>query len=335
MGLTADELEELLALASLGALDPTDHDTADGVDLGDEPEARRRRATFERTVAALDQVEAIAPPLSLRSRLLERAARRTRDQVSPSAIPALFAHQVTALAELVASLDEHEWRHTVEPYAWTVHGLMAHLLVIETYTAVQLGLTSEGPAEDSHLAMGAVQRAAEVRGAPEDTALRWRLRATATAAALEHRTVLPSKVSLHGWPFSLDGAMIARSFELWTHAGDIRRATGRPKVSSDAADAADLATMSRFSVEALPLTWALVEPARALRPTRVVLTGAGGGTFDLVDAPGGFETLIVADVTDYCSVAARRIHPDDLDCHIEGDVDAVRSLLRSASVFAV
>ncbi len=65
-----------------------------------------------------------------------------------------------------------------------------------------------------------------------------------------------------------------------------------------------------------------------------MLTGLGGGTFDLGGAPGP-TTTIVTDVVDYCRVAARRVEPDDLDCTIDGDTALAADLLRAAAVFAV
>jgi hypothetical protein len=158
---------------------------------------------------------------------------------------------------------------------------------------------------------------------------------------------LPHQITLHGWPFELDGALIARSFELWTHTDDIRRATGRPL---GAPAPSDIRAMSSFSVEALPLTLALTSPGRPLTPTRVVLTGAGGGTFDLPPTPslaptpsraptptgsGTPSTLVVVDVVDYCRVVARRIGVDTLNFTITGDESLARALLHSATVFAV
>lgn len=332
MGLTPEELEDLLALASLGLLDAADEEALDSVDLEADGPAAARHTAFQRTVAMLDQTHAIAPPPELRDRVLSAALARPPQRVTPAPPPELFARQVAALAELLGSLDDDAWRRAVPPYEWTVHGLIAHLLVIENYTAYQLGLTPDGPAEAHHLAMGAEERALEERGPPGATAQRWLSRAEATVAALNEANALPRDLTLHGWPFSLEGAVIARSFELWTHAEDIRRATGRPAA---AATPADLRTMSSFSVQVLPLTLALVERDRVLTPTRIVLTGPGGGTFDLLEGVGGFDTLIVADVVDYCRVVARRIRPDELDCTIEGDAPLARALLLSAGVFAV
>jgi hypothetical protein len=94
--------------------------------------------------------------------------------------------------------------------------------------------------------------------------------------------------------------------------------------------------MSSTSVRGLPTLFALAGGG-ALPPTRVVLTGPGGGTFDLVAGPGNTDDrqLVVADVVDYCRLVARRIDPDDLAGSREGDVGMLTDLLRSAQAIAI
>ena len=92
---------------------------------------------------------------------------------------------------------------------------------------------------------------------------------------------------------------MVRAFELWTHEEDIRRATGRPVADPDAA------TLSRMTGLATALLPAGVARAGRDRPgpVRLVLTGPGGGTWD-VGLAGGvsraepgrtFDTHVVVD----------------------------------------
>ncbi|MDH4279200.1 MAG: hypothetical protein OEW83_14085, partial [Acidimicrobiia bacterium] len=199
-------------------------------------------------------------------------------------------------------------------------------------------LITGGPPEAEHLDLGHEDIEVELTRSPRHTAERWTTRARATAAALSDSATPPDRVSLHGWPLGAHGAVVARSFELWTHTDDIRRALGRP-VTTPLPE--DLRTMSSFSVQGLPFTLALTSPGAELTPTRVVLTGPGGGTFD-IGASGGGEapdddasTLIVVNVVDYCRVVARRLTIDDLDLTITGDQTLARSLLQSSSAFAL
>jgi len=337
MGLTGPEIEELLALRALGVIDAADDLRLDD-ELARRPELAGLLAGMEGAVAALDNQLLTGPPLELRNRVLAGLSATARPgAVAPSPIDGLFGRQVEALSELLAELDDESWEAPASPYPWSVHGLVAHLAVIEDYTAVQLRLATDGPAEAAHLDMGLADIAAELAAGPAHTVERWRARARATAAALVDGTTLPTEVGLHGWPLGLQGTIVARSFELWTHADDIRRATGRPLAVPTPGD---LRAMSSFSVQGLPFTLARTAPEQPLTATRIVLTGPGGGTFDLggtgdIGQDGAPSTLLVADVVGYCRVVARRVEVDDLDCTIAGDEGLARALLRSASAFAV
>lgn len=95
--------------------------------------------------------------------------------------------------------------------------------------------------------------------------------------------------------------------------------------------------MSSTSVRGLPTLHALAGGG-VLAPTRVVLTGSGGGTFDLVATSTsgvGERQLIVADVVDYCRLVARRLVPDDLVGSREGDAAVLTELLLAAQAFAI
>jgi hypothetical protein len=71
---------------------------------------------------------------------------------------------------------------------------------------------------------------------------------------------------------------------------------------------------------------------------RVVLTGAGGGTWDqaldLGAPPGHADATLVVDVVDYCRLAARRVTPSQLVAVIEGDHELARRVLVGAGVFS-
>jgi hypothetical protein len=69
---------------------------------------------------------------------------------------------------------------------------------------------------------------------------------------------------------------------------------------------------------------------------RFVLTGAGGGTYDVELGPGGDETrtTIVADVVDLCRLAAHRLPLDDLDVAVDGDLAVAELLLTNVDAFA-
>ncbi len=333
MGLTPHDVDELLGAWALDALDPDEAAMVDAA-LAADPALRRQASVLRAVVTALGDELAVVPTDDLRDEMLARAGSMARP-TDPATDPVtVFANQVDAMTELVGRLDDDGWHQPAHPYDWTVHGLIAHLLVIERYMAGQLDLAERfhgGP--QGHLAMGADEIAAELSRPGPETAAAWHTAATATVDALRDGTGpgLDDAVELHGWPFSVETLLIARAFEVWTHADDIRRATGRDLA---APVSADLRTMSRFSVTTLPLVWPLVAPDSAFTGARVVLTGAGGGTFDIGD-PAQRDAVVVTDVVDYCRLAARRIATADLDVVIEGDRETAERLLAAAQVFAV
>ena len=264
--------------------------------------------------------------------VLRAAAARGRDALDPTPALLLFERQVASITEFLSSSTTTSGRCRSHRTAWSVHGLMAHLLVIERYMAGLVGLAAppiEG-AVDDHLAMGATAIAAELTGNFRRTFAAWKTQATDTIAAIRSRPeALDDRVVFHGWPVSVETLLVARAFEVWTHADDIRRATGRPLLTPPPCD---LRAMSMFSIGTLPL----LVPAELVKgPARIVLTGPGGGTFDL-DGPGSERTVtLVADIVDYCRTAARRIDIDAMPAVIEGDRDQAEALLTAARVLAV
>ncbi len=284
--------------------------------------------------AALGEPLALVPSADLREAVLRRVAATPRRQGAATAPPQLYAARVEALRRLLATLTADEWQRPAAPYTWSVHGLVAHLLVIERYTASVLGLC-EAPdgATGDHLALGSAVIDQELREQPIVTAQRW---SETAATIIEHVAAegfdLDSPLPLHGWSFSASTALVARSFELWTHAEDIGRARRGAPVPLP--PAADLRTMSSVSVHGLPHLLPFSSSGAAMAPCRIVLTGEGGGTFDL-GGTGERAALVVVDVVDYCRAASRRLALTDLERTVEGDRTLVDALLRAASAFAV
>jgi len=287
----------------------------------------------EPVLAVLAEAGAASPPASTRARLVERVASSPRAAAEPMLPADLYAARAEALRLLLDDLGDDEWHQRAAPYVWTVHGLLAHLLVIERYTAAMLGLGAM-PAGDGndHLALGGDVIAAEIGSPPADTARRWWEASQVIAAHVRSDRSDPNApLPLHGWPFSVSTGLVARAFELWTHHEDICRAAGR--VPNRAA-ARELRTMSSISVASLPFLLPSDGKELRMQPTRVVLTGPGGGTFD-IGGPGERAALLVADVVDYCRVVARRIEPEALERTVEGDAALVDGLLSGSCAFAV
>jgi uncharacterized protein (TIGR03083 family) len=166
---------------------------------------------------------------------------------------------------------------------------------------------------------------------------RWRELTNAITSHLKSldRAAGRRPIHFHFLDTSLSTVLITRVFEVWTHDEDIRRATGRPAVPPDAAR---LRRMSRIAVPSLPFGLVMSGMDGAGRTVRIVLTGAGGGTWDqalgLGEPAGEPEATIVLDIVDYCRLAAKRRDPADVDAVIEGDSDLAERVLVGAGVFS-
>jgi len=70
----------------------------------------------------------------------------------------------------------------------------------------------------------------------------------------------------------------------------------------------------------------------------LVLTGPGGGTWDVAvgePSPEPAELGIVTDVVGFCRLFANRISPADLDVLVTGDSDHATSVLTAAAALAL
>jgi hypothetical protein len=99
-----------------------------------------------------------------------------------------------------------------------------------------------------------------------------------------------------------------------------------------------LAAMSDVAARSLPTGMTLSGTARPGRSAKVVLLGGGGGTWTvplaLGETAGEPVVTVVADVVDFCRVAATRLDPASLDHDVEGDPELAREVLRAVAIFA-
>ena len=87
------------------------------------------------------------------------------------------------------------------------------------------------------------------------------------------------EVTYHHLAGSVRGMLVIRTFELWTHDDDIRRAVGLPL---NELDDTRLALMSTALTESLAVGMALTGTTRPGRTVRIDVTGSGGGrSFDV------------------------------------------------------
>lgn len=129
-----------------------------------------------------------------------------------------------------------------------------------------------------------------------------------------------------------------RAFELWTHENDIRRAAGR---DASVPDASTLRLMTELAARLLPQAAAQAGLAVPV-DVRLVLTGPGGGTWDVTvggdaAAPARVPAAvsIVTGAAGFCRLVADRVVPADLDLHVTGDPGHATAVLTAASTLAL
>jgi uncharacterized protein (TIGR03083 family) len=145
-------------------------------------------------------------------------------------------------------------------------------------------------------------------------------------------------VAIHGLRLTVDQLLVVRAFELWTHENDLRAALGRPPSSPDPSV---LALMTELAVRSLPRGVERAGLRPSGQPVRVVLTGPGGGTWDVelgspaADAVPAQRTRIVADAVAFCRLVAGRAARRDVDIDVAGDAAAADDLLTAAASLAL
>src|SRR6266540_7499658 len=131
---------------------------------------------------------------------------------------------------------------------------------------------------------------------------------------------------------------LARAFETWIHADDIRGALGRPPRPPQPWHLAPLADLH---VRSLPAALAVSGRAHPGRTATVRLTGPGGATWHIPLAPlapgppaAEPDVTVTADVLDYCYAAANRRDTDTVPRTVEGDQALADDLFAVLATFS-
>jgi len=208
---------------------------------------------------------------------------------------------------------------------------------VERYLLGQLG---RGPSwsaprlEDHYPAT--VGAAADLAEAPSRTLQdAWR-RAAADAVRAATDVGPEQVVVFHGLPMTARTLLVVRTFEIWTHGDDIRRATRRPL---NLLDAARLSLMSSELLRVLPFGMLLRKVTRPGRTAQVDLRGPGGGSTVVAlapdEAPGDPDVVVSLGALELCRLASNRARPDDVDIVVTGDAALLEPMLVGAAAFAV
>lgn len=284
-----------------------------------------------------DERAPVALPAGLRERVMEASRQaRTAGRPAPDAAeisPAQgFSRAVEALDSLLRSLSAEGWRLPVLRDL-DVQGLVGHLAGVED--DVQRCLSGDpAVAEANHVESTQSAAARQAGRPPAQTHPEWRRAAMRTLDLVHALGALDAEVAVHGMRLSVGALLIVRAFELWTHDNDIRLAAGLP---SSVPDASTLRLMTELASRVLPpaaTRTGLHEPINV----RLVLTGPGGGTWDVAVGEGAGEAAAIRIVTDavgFCRLVANRVTPAELDLHVTGDPGRAARVLAVASALAL
>jgi len=277
------------------------------------------------------------PPAGLRERVLAasrqaRAAGRSVPEIPEISAAEAFSRAADALDVLLCALGDGDWRIPVLR-GLDVQGLVGHLIGVEDDVHRCLAGDPE-VADASHVE--STQAAAERQAGRQSARTRadWRRAANRTLDLIRAAGDPCAEVAVHGMRLPLSALLVVRAFELWTHDNDIRQATGLP---ASVPDPSTLALMTRLAARLLPHVAArtgLHEPVNV----RLVLTGPGGGTWDIAvgeGQPAPVSVRIIADAVGFCRLVANRITPADLDPHVTGHPGRAAGVLAAASALAL
>jgi hypothetical protein len=259
-------------------------------------------------LALVGDAAGVKPPSSVRSGVLARAlATSPATVVSPCAPVAAYRGAADDLLAVLEAVGDHE--------------LLAHVAGVEELV---LRWLADDPVEvDDHLAVRSTRTSGD-----------WLALTHQVVAAAEDADPA-SAVHAYGLDVDVEGLLVLRIFELWTHTEDLCRSTGFPP---PAPDPARMALLSSRLAEVLPLALAVRDTPAPGRTARLVLTGIAPGCFDVPLAPGEEpgepDVTVVVDVVDICRVAARRADAAAVTVSFEGDEALGRLVLAAANAFA-
>jgi uncharacterized protein (TIGR03083 family) len=287
-------------------------------------------------VTAADRDLPMLPP-ELRERVLA-ASLRARDAGRPvpdapeiSAVEA-YRRAADAFYAMLCVLSDDDWQ-TPALRGLDVQGLVGHLTGVEH--DVHRALAGDPDVADADH-VGSTQAAAARQAArpPARTRAGWRRAADRTLALVRpaDATAPGTRVALYGMRLSPSTLLVVRAFELWTHENDIRQAVGW---EASVPDASTLRLMTDLAARLLPQAGAgLDQPV----DVRLVLTGPGGGTWDVAvggHPPAAVSVAIVTDAVGFCRLAANRVTPAELDVDVTGDRACAAAVLTAATTLAL
>ena len=284
-----------------------------------------------------DGREPMALPVGLRERVLQasrqaRAAGRPVPEAMEISPAEAFGRAADAFHGLLCALGDEDWRRPALR-GLDVQGLVGHLIGVEE--DVHRCLSGDPAVADADHVSSTQPAAARQSGHPPAlTRAEWRRAADRTLDLADASGDPCAGVAVHGMRLPLGALLVVRAFELWTHDNDIRRATGLP---ASVPDPSTLQLMTGLAARLLPRA-----AARAGLPgpvnVHLVLTGPGGGAWDIAVSENPADPASVCIVTDavgFCRLAANRVTPAQLELHVTGDPRRAAGILAAAAALAL
>lgn len=287
---------------------------------------------------ALEEGHATAPPADLLERTV-RAARRLRAPGRPVDAPDpidgadTFRRAVAAMDAALSGLGDPEWARPALRDL-DVQGLLGHLIGVESEFH---GALSDPPVTaGDHVGSTQPSAVAQAGRPPAATLRDWQVLTSRTSVVVSAEPA-GRAVAFYGVELPLDQMLVIRAFEMWIHEEDVRRACGLPLRPPDAGP---LARMADLAVTLLPAGVARAGLSRPGSGVRLVLTGQGGGTWDVALAgdgtdPAGATATIVVDTTAFCRIVGSRLAPADSGAWIDGDRRLAADLFSGAAALAL
>lgn len=302
--------------------------------------------TRELLELGLDAVDTDAHevPSALRNRVLGTTAGSARQLRHPGWVSddgsisplAAFIRTAAGLGAMLDTLAPGDWERPTGVEGSSVRELVAHLVGVERYVLGQLGRRPKllAPTREDHFPITREAAADMADVAGPDVAAAWWSEVSeliSVCGPLDPQ----HDVGYHHLGGSLRGLLVVRTFELWTHDDDIRRAVNLPP---NELDDERLALMSNDLMGVLSLGMALSGTTRPGRTARVDLTGSGGGSYLVALAPGEVAGLpditITVGTLDLCRLASNRLSSSLLDIEVDGDRTLLEPMLVGATAFA-
>ena len=305
MDVTRSEFQDLVGAYALDACEPEEATAIDAyvaihADAAGEAERLRSAAAWLGAVGALN------PPQSLRDRLLAVAAERV-DALPPVEALRRETERFAALLESLTPAD----LDAVTFNGLTVRELVAHVAIID-----EAFVTSAGE-PDNHViivadyveALTEAELPAIADWSFEQICARFY---AARRALVDLDGQLSPQARVGG--YSVEAALVIRTFETWTHHDDIVAAVGRPEQE---VEPPVMRTMSELAIQTLPLALAAKGYEFPGSTARIVMTGPGGGDWTIAvtsnEAVAPIPHVVLrVPVIDFCRRFADRLAVDEV-----------------------